>query len=383
MSTVSNQAQKKPEDLPEKEVLFTIHGRAGVITLNRPKALNTLNLSMIQEISKTLKMWAFDDRVAFVVVEGTGEKSFCAGGDIRSVYQARLEENLTEKEQEELPSKQGGRGYMDAIFREEYQMNYLISQYPKPYISLIKGICMGGGLGLSILGSHRIITDNTIMAMPETAIGFFTDVGSSYFLNKIPGKIGLMMGITGERLSVGDCLYTGLATHYVPTEQWAHLRQSLLAAVSSEEAKSVIEHLSLMGMPSELSALQGEIDTLFSASTLKGVLKNLEYSKLPKAYEWLKGTDTKSPTSMQVIFTLLHKAKRYGVKKSLAMEFRLSQRFVRDYDFFEGIRSVLVDKDNKPQWQPARLQDVKITHMKEYFSPLKDRAELELKELSE
>lgn len=383
MSTASTQARTPLEDMPENEVLFTISGRAGVITLNRPKALNTLNLSMIQMISQTLKEWAFDDRIAFVVVEGTGEKSFCAGGDIRSVYQARLEENLTEKEQESLPEKQGGRGYMDAIFREEYQMNYYISQFPKPYISLIHGICMGGGMGLSILGSHRIVTDSTIMSMPETAIGFFTDVGSSHFLNQLPGKVGLMMGLTGERLGVGDCLYTGLATHYVPREQWAYLRQSLLTAGSAEEAKSVIEHVSLVGIPSELSPIQEEINTLFSATTLKGVLDNLEASKHPKAYEWLKATDTKSPTSMQVIFTLLHKAQRYGVKKCLAIEFRLSQRFVRDYDFFEGIRSVLIDKDNKPQWQPARLQDVKITHMKEYFSPLKDRPELELKELSE
>ncbi len=383
MSTASNQARTSHEDLPEKEVLFTINGRAGVITLNRPKALNTLNLSMIQEISQTLKKWAFDDRVAFVVVEGNGEKAFCAGGDIRSVYQARLEENLTEEEQAGLSERQGGRDYMDAIFREEYQMNYYISQFPKPYISLIHGLCMGGGMGLSILGSHRIVTDNTIMSMPETAIGFVTDVGSSYFLNLLPGKVGLMMGLTGERLGVGDCLYTGLATHYVPAEQWPHLRQSLLTATSAEEAKSVIEHVSLVGIPSELSLMQDEIDALFSASTLKGVLDNLESSKFPKAYEWLKATDTKSPTSMQVIFTLLHKGQRYGVKKCLAMEFRLSQRFVRDYDFFEGIRSVLVDKDNKPQWQPARLQDVKITHMKEYFSPLKDRAELELKELDE
>lgn len=385
MSTALNQHkhQTPPNELSEDEVLFSVQGRVGVMTLNRPRVLNTLNLSMIREISKTLKDWAQDKRIGFVMIEGAGEKAFCAGGDIRSVYLARLEEHMTAKEQETLSSKQGGRAYMDAIFREEYQMNYLISQFPKPIISLIHGICMGGGMGLSIHGSHRIVTDDTIMAMPETSIGYFTDVGASYFLNQLPGKIGMMMGITGARLSVGDCLYTGLGTHYVPKDQWTHLRQSLLKAPSAEEALLVLENLSLMGIPSELSPLQEDIDTLFDAPTLPEILKKLETSKLPKAYEWLKATDTKSPTSLQIIFSLLQKGTRYSLKKCLAIEFRLSQRFVENYDFFEGVRSVLIDKDNKPQWQPANIMDIKPARIKYYFSPLDEDKELKLKEWNE
>ena len=338
---------------------------------------------MIQEITKTLKEWAQDDRIAFVVIEGTGDKAFCAGGDIRSVYLARLEENMTEKEQESLSSKQGGRPYMDAIFREEYQMNYLISQYPKPYIALIQGICMGGGLGLSVHGSHRIITDDTVMAMPESAIGYFTDIGASYFLNKVPGKIGVLMGITGARLNVGDCLYSGLGTHYVPKDQWDHLRETLLKAPTAEDARFTIENFSLVGIPSELSALQEDIDALFGAPTLPEVLKNLENSKLPKAYEWLKETDTKSPTRMQITFSLLQKGMRYSLKKCLTLEFRLSQRFVENYDFFEGVRTVLIDKNSKAHWQPSRLDDVKPARIKYYFAPLVRRPELNLKEWNE
>lgn len=378
-----SQQEQPPCDLPENEVLFSIQGRAGVITLNRPRALNTLNLSMIQDISKKLIEWGHDKKIAFVVVEGTGEKAFCAGGDIRSVYLARLEENMTEKEQESLTSKQGGRAYMDAIFREEYQMNYLISQFPKPYISLIEGICMGGGLGLSVHGSHRIVTDNTVMAMPESAIGYFTDVGGSYFLNRVPGKIGILMGITGARLAVGDCLYSGLGTHYVPKEQWSHLRETLLKAPSADDALLAIENLSLVGIPSELSALQEDIDVLFGASTLSGILKNLENSKLPKAYEWLKETDTKSPTSMQITFSLLQKGARYSLKKCLILEFRLSQRFVENYDFFEGVRTVLIDKNSKANWQPSRLSDVKPARIKYYFAPLVKRPEIDLKDWDE
>jgi enoyl-CoA hydratase/3-hydroxyisobutyryl-CoA hydrolase len=385
MAILSNQNQPKPCeesscDSPERKVLTKIQGCAGVITLNRPQSLNSLDLPMIETIHKTLREWAHDDRIAFVIVEGAGDRAFCAGGDIRSVYQARLEENLSEIKKKDLPITQGGRAYMDRIFREEYRLNYLISQYPKPYISLIHGICMGGGMGLSVHGSHRIVTDTTLMAMPESGIGFFTDVGASYFLNQAPGKIGLMMGLTGERLAAVDCLHAGLATHYVSQEKWSPFRESLIQSSSREEAFSIIDQLSLVELSSELSVMQDEINFLFGAETLNEVIKTLELSKNPKAYEWLKAIDVKSPTSLKVIFDLLKKTRRFSVKKCLALEFRLSQRFVEQYDFFEGIRSVLIDKDNRPNWQPSRLEEVKVTTVRAYFSPLGSGRELDFEE---
>lgn len=381
MTTAAN--HKISPESSQEEVCFSIEGNAGVITLNRPSALNTLNLSMIRKITSALIDWSTDNRVKLVLVEGSGDKSFCAGGDIKSVYLARLEENMTPEEKLQLTHHQGGRHYMDAIFREEYQMNYLISQYPKPYVSLIHGICMGGGMGLSIHGSHRVVREDTVMSMPETSIGFFTDVGASYFLNQLPGKIGMFMGLTGARLNMGDCLYTGLATHYVPGAQWSQLRELLLEAKGRSDVSQILDNLCLAGIPSDLSDSQEEINRHFSGSSMEEIIKVLEKSELPQAYEWLKLIDKKSPTSLKIIHALLHKGARYVLKKCLAMEFRLSQRFVENYDLFEGVRSVLIDKDNKPQWQPNRLMDIRPARLKYYFSPLVDRPELELKDWQE
>lgn len=339
----------------EAEVLFTINGQAGIITLNRPKALNSLNLEMIRSIMTQLQAWEKDDQVSCVIVEGAGGKAFCAGGDIRSVYLARLE---------------GKRDYKDAIFREEYELNYYISKYPKPYISLIDGICMGGGLGISVHGSHRVVTEKTVMAMPETGIGFFPDVGASYFLNKCPGQIGMFMAITGEKINGADAIYSKLATHYVPSEKINELRGQLVKATSSKQASSIVETFKVTPPSSELVALQSLIDEIFVGNTVQEILEKLYAVKHPKAYEWVRNLAKKSPLSMAIAFTLLKRTQGKSLKKCLPIEFRLSQRFVENYDFFEGVRALLVDKDNEPKWQPNHLSKVTTTQVRSYFKDL-------------
>lgn len=339
----------------EAEVLFSKTGRAGVITLNRPRALNSLNLDMLREMMVTLTKWETDDDVEFVLIEGAGEKAFCAGGDIRSVYLARLE---------------GDRGYKDAIFREEYQLNYYISKYPKPYISLINGICMGGGLGVSVHGSHRIVTDRAVMAMPETSIGYFPDIGASYFLNKCPGQIGQFMAITGEKITASDALYCGLATHYVHSDKIADLRQKLLGAKSAKNACELIDSFNSPAPESELAQHQPLIDQIFTGNTVQDVLEKLYASTDQKAYEWVRNLRKKSPLSMAIAFTLLKRTKGMSLKKCLPIEFRLSQHFVEHYDFFEGIRALLVDKDNEPKWQPNHISKVSTLEVRSYFKDL-------------
>lgn len=352
MSATAQAATHNPE------VLFHIDGHAGIITLNRPRALNSLNLEMIREMMRVLKEWAENDNVAFVLIEGAGDKAFCAGGDIRSVYQARLE---------------GKRDYKDAIFREEYQLNYYISQYPKPYISLINGICMGGGMGISIHGSHRIVTDKTVMAMPETGIGFFPDVGGSYFLNKCPGQIGMFMAITGEKITAGDAIYTGLATHYISSEKIDDLRKALISAQNADNVEQILNQYKESAPSSDLADNQALVDEIFEGRTIDDILEKLYAAKHSKAYDWVRALAKKSPMSMTVAFTMLKKTKELSLKKCLPIEFRLSQKFVENYDFFEGIRALLIDKDNEPKWQPNHISKVKTAEVRDYFKDIGSR----------
>ena len=339
----------------EPEIISEIHGNVGLISLNRPRALNSLNLGMIREMMRVLQGWAENDQVKFVVIEGVGDKAFCAGGDIRSVYQARLE---------------GKNEYKDEMFREEYELNYYISKYPKPYVSLINGICMGGGMGVSVHGSHRIVTDKAIMAMPETGIGFFPDVGGSYFLNRCPGHVGMFMAITGEKISGADAIYAGLATHYVPSDKMDTLRSDLLSAKKASDIDSILTQYVVHSPESDLAQHQNLIDSIFDGKTIQESLDKLYASNHSKAYELVRVIAKKSPMSMAVTFTLLTRTKRMSLKKCLELEFRLSQKFVGSYDFFEGVRALLIDKDNNPKWQPNHLNKVKVSEVRTYFKDL-------------
>lgn len=343
---------------PDMDILINIIGKAGVITLNRPKALNAMSVPMIETLAHTLQQWQTNPEIAFVLIQSNTSKAFCAGGDIRAVYGARLQDDFK---------------FCDTIFRQEYRLNHLISTYPKPYIALINGICMGGGMGISVHGSHRVVTENAVLAMPETGIGYFPDVGASYFLNQCPGEIGTFLGIVGEKMTAADALYANLATHYVPSSSLDLLIQQLLKAGSAEQAIELIEKANQSSPSSNLAQHQPLIDQCFKGDTVEEIMKSLEESGDSLAWDWLRILDKRSPTSLRVSLELLRRNQDKSLKEALAVEFRLSQRFARHYDFFEGIRAVLIDKDNMPHWLPRHLSQVTTEMVTAFFEPLGPR----------
>lgn len=350
MQTVA--VEKNDRDM---EIIVELIGKAGVITLNRSKALNAINVPMICTLTETLEQWQADNKVEFVIIQSNNPRSFCAGGDIRAVYRARLQDDFS---------------FCDTIFREEYQLNYMLSRYPKPYISLINGICMGGGMGVSVHGSHRIVTENAILAMPETGIGFFPDVGASYFLNQCPGEMGTFMGIVGEKINGADAIYANLATHYVSSAKLPELQHRLLNAESREEALTIIETLKEKAPASTLAQYQDIIDRCFTGDTVEKIMKNLESSNRPETSRWLLTLDKRSPVSQKVSLELLRRNRGKSLRECLAVEFRLSQKFAHNYDFIEGVRALLVDKDNDPNWQPRYLSQVTQEMVDSYFEDL-------------
>jgi len=337
------------------EVICEKQGAAGVIILNRPRALNALTLGMVREMRQTLDAWAMDPQVTRVVVQGAGEKAFCAGGDIR-----RLTELLQAGERDEAL----------AFWREEYQLNIRIKRYPKPYISLIDGIVMGGGVGVSLHGSHRVAGERYLFAMPEVGIGFFPDVGATYALPRLPGQTGMYLALTGERVKRGDALMLGLATHAVASATIEPLRQALIAGEPVEEA---LAQASADPGPAPLSAERSVIDSCFSADSVAAVLQRLDEAA-SKGSEFAARTAaamrTKSPTSMSIAFEQVRRGASLDFKEAMKTEFRIVSRIGDGKDFFEGVRAVLIDKDNQPRWEPASLNAVTREAIDRYFAGL-------------
>lgn len=337
----------------DPEILSRTEGGIGWITLNRPKALNALSLFMIRKLSSLLKEWEENPSLKAVVIEGAGEKAFCAGGDVRAVYNAKKEEQSQT---------------CDTFFREEYTLNAYIHSYPKPYISLIDGIAMGGGLGVSINGSHRIVTERALLAMPETGIGFFPDVGATTFLTKAPGKTGLYLGLTSARLKAACALWSGLGTHFIPAAALPAFKKDLTNGLE-EALKTHCQPLLEKGF---LEKHRTDIETHFSHTSVEDIFESLSHDDSPFAKETLAVLKAKSPTSLKVVFRQLTEAVD-TFEEWMKMEFRLSQRFVEGHDFFEGVRAVLVHKDGAPIWNPATLQQVTQEMVNHYFAPLGDR----------
>ena len=335
------------------EILSRTEGGIGWITLNRPQALNALSLFMIRKLSRLLKEWEEASSLKAVVIEGAGEKAFCAGGDVRAVYNAK---------------KEGHPQTCDVFFREEYTLNAYIHCYSKPYISLIDGIAMGGGLGVSINGSHRLVTERALLAMPETGIGFFPDVGATNFLTKAPGKTGLYLGLTGARLKAACTLWSGLGTHFIPSIALPAFKKDLSNGLE-EALKTHCQPLLEKGF---LEKHKADIETHFSHASVEDIFEGLSQDDSPFAKETLAILKTKSPTSLKVVFCQLTEAAS-TFEERIKTEFRLSQRFVEGHDFFEGVRAVLVHKDGAPIWKPATLEQVTQETVNPYFAPLDDR----------
>ncbi|NWX48534.1 HIBCH protein, partial [Steatornis caripensis] len=343
------------------EVLLEKRGGAGIITLNRPRTLNALNFSMIQQIYPQIKTWEQDPETFLIIIKGTGGKAFCAGGDIRAITDA---------------GKVGDRLSQD-FFREEYILNNAIGTCRKPYVALIDGITMGGGVGLSVHGHFRVATEKTLFAMPETAIGLFPDVGGGYFLPRLSGKIGYYLALTGFRLKGRDVLKAGIATHFVESEKLPALEKDLIA-LKSPSTENIADLLNSYHGKSKvdqekefvLDEHMEKINSLFSANSMEEIVKKLKQDGSPFAIKQLETISKMSPTSLKITLRQLREGASMSLQDVLMMEYRLSQACMRGHDFYEGVRAVLIDKDQSPRWKPAALEEVSDEFVDDCFKPL-------------
>ena len=336
----------------EAEVLFEVRGRAGVITLNRPKALNALTLGMVALMHPQLNAWARDPAVERVVVTGAGEKAFCAGGDIRALYD----------------SGKAGGDYPITFYGREYRLNAAIKHFPKPYVALLNGITMGGGVGVSLHGSHRIVCEASVFAMPETGIGLFPDVGGTFFLPRLPGGWGLYLAMTGARLKAADMLALGLADAFVPQARFPDLIAALCS--EGESVDAIVKGFAGDAGPAPLQAHRAAIGRYFVAGPVEAIVASLRGDADSFAQDALKAMLAKSPTSMKVAARQLAEGAKRDFDACMQLEYRLANRFVAGHDFYEGVRALIVDKDNAPKWRPDTLEGVSDADVVAYFAPL-------------
>jgi len=341
----------------QADILYEQRGAVVFVTLNRPKALNALTLEMCREFDAELVAWAADPTVAAVVIKGVGERAFCAGGDVRAIWEGVRD----------------GGNLPAAFFAAEYRMNRRVFHFPKAYIALIDGITMGGGVGISAHGSHRVATERTLFAMPETGIGLFPDVGASHFLPRLPGRLGLFLGLTGARLKASDCVYAEVATHHVESFALAELEDALVEADwfgdAADVAGSVIEQFTSDPGEPPLAAQRAAIDRCFAGGSVEEILANLEAEGSDWAVETLAGLKTRSPSSLKITFQAIQQGAQRDFDSVMTMEYRLSQACMAAPDFSEGVRALIIDKDNSPQWQPATLDAVSDDQVAAYFAP--------------
>ncbi len=344
------------------EIAFTRAGIAARVAFTRPQALNALTLAMIRAYAPTLAEWAKDPGVRQIVQWGEGGKAFCAGGDVRAVCEAGL------------AAKRGGKAdpLVRDFFFEEYRLNRQLARFPKPIVSLIDGICMGGGVGLSVHGRYRVATEKTLFAMPESAIGLFPDVGGSYFLPRLPGRMGLFLGLTGERLKAADLMRLGIATHYVESAKLP----DLVKALENEAAEAVLPRFHGDPGPAPIVAHAARIDACFAAPTVEGILASLDKDGSEWAAKLAARLRKMSPTSLKISLRQVAKGEGLSIEDALRMEFRMVMRCMAADDFYEGIRAVLIDKDHAPRWSPAGLDEVTEAAVARYFAPLADGDEL-------
>lgn len=348
----------------EPEVLFERRGEAGIITLNRPKALNALSHQMVRMIHPQLLDWAQDPQVTRVVLKAAGERAFCAGGDIRAIYDlgrsGRADEAIT-------------------FWREEYLLNHYIGTYPKPYVSLIDGICMGGGFGLSAHGTYRVAGERYLFAMPEVNIGLFPDVGGTYVLPRLPGARGVYLALTGARIKAADAKAVGLATHVVPSARFAEVEAALAAG---EPVADLLAARAAAPEPAPLDAHGALIADAFGRGSIDAILVRLgEFASEGGEAGAFAGRAAESmraacPTSLAITVEQMRRGPGLTLAGALATEYRVVNRVAHGHDFYEGVRAIIVDKDNSPRWEPARLADVDPAVIAAHFAPVADELPL-------
>ncbi len=342
----------------DPEILFERRGAAGLVTLNRPRALNAVTLGMVRALAGQLAQWAADPAVTRVVVSAVGERAFSAGGDIRALYDL---------------GRAGRHNDMLPFWREEYTLNALIKRYPKPYVALIDGIVMGGGVGLSVHGSHRVAGDRYLFAMPEVSIGFFPDVGATWFLPRLPGELGAYCALTGERLSPADAVNASLATHRVSSARFAELRDALCGTVPVDALLAAFAEPPGQG---PVTSRRGATDRLFRGDAVEDIIAALDRDASTDGAdaEFAGATAaiirTKSPTSLKLALAQIRAGKTLAFDACMQTEFRIVSRIIHGEDFYEGVRAVIVDKDNAPRWRPAALEQVTQADIERHFAPL-------------
>jgi enoyl-CoA hydratase len=338
----------------EPHILFENRGALGLITLNRPKALNALTHGMCLGMLKMLDEWAADDRIKAVAIRGAGPRAFCAGGDIRTMAESSRDKTQVAAN----------------FLRDEYRLNAMIGAYAKPYVALTHGVVMGGGAGVSVHGSHRLGDEDLAFAMPETGIGFVPDIGSSFFLSHCPGESGLYLALTGNRIGLGDALALGLMTHSAS----AASHDDIIARLAQGgTVQAAIAAHARPKTPSPLAQHRARIDTIFAASSVEAVLERLDRDGGEFAAATARMMRSRSPTSLKIAFELLRRGKSLSLGECLKMEYRAASRMVMGQDFREGVRAQLLDKDGKPRWQPDALAGIKGTDIVDYFAPLGTR----------
>jgi enoyl-CoA hydratase len=342
------------------DIIIRREERAGRITMNRPKALNALTYPMIGEITRALQGWESDPAVELVILDATGERALCSGGDVMALYE----------------SWRQGPGFARTFWADEYSLNAQIARYAKPFVALMDGIVMGGGIGLSGHASHRIVTERSMLAMPETSIGLIPDVGGTWLLSHAPGEVGTYLGLTGARMSGADAIFARFADTYVPSKRLAELAAALCTA-DRGSVDQVIAEFSIATPASELHTVAGEIDAVFSAGSVEEIVERLSRSATPWAVKTVAGLKTKSPRALKATLAALRQARTLpSLEAALNVEYRLVTRLFEDGEFIEGVRALLVDKDRAPKWRPASLAEVSDDMVAALLAPLPDGEEL-------
>lgn len=332
-------------------VLFAIEGRTGVITLNRPKALNALTHLMVLRMAAALAAWERDPAVSQVLIRGAGERGLCAGGDIRAIHD----------------DAKAGNSASAEFWRDEYRLNARIARYPKPYVALMDGIVMGGGVGVSAHGGVRVVTERSRVAMPETGIGFVPDIGGTWLLGRAPGRLGIHLALTGAAVGAADALLCGLADHFVP----AGRLPELTAALAQAPVHEVLPRYAATPPPGELADQRPWIDHCYAADRVEEIVERLLADGEPAAKEAAETILAKSPTALKVTLAALRRAAALGsLEEALVQEFRVSCNALTSPDLVEGIRAQVVDKDREPRWSPPALTDVTEAEVERHFAPL-------------
>jgi enoyl-CoA hydratase len=341
-----------------RDILFDRRGTAGIVTLNRPEALNALTHAMVRALAEKLAQWQDDPAVGRVIITGAGDRAFCAGGDLRALYElhraGRDDEALT-------------------FWRDEYRLNALIKRYRKPYIALVDGVMMGGGVGVAVHGSHRVAGDRFRFAMPEVGIGFFPDVGATWFLPRMPGEAGTWCALTGGQLDADDATGLGIATHRLRS---ARLRDLLEGLCGASPVDALLTTFAEQGRDGPVSARRGVIDHVFAPERVEDIVAALDRAAGEQgedaelARSAAAAIRTKSPLSLKLARAQIRLGKGLDFEDCLRTEFRIVSRVVTGHDFYEGIRAVIIDKDHQPRWQPPSLEAVSEAEVARHFAPV-------------